>query len=211
MIKREFPGHIALLTSFGADSGLLLAMVAEIEPSTPVLFLNTGKHFPETLTYAQALSTHLGLTDVRWLSPFPQLLLENDKDANSWQSQPKQCCYLRKTEPLNRAIETMGLLALITGRDASQKIELDENGVFRINPIAGLSREAQRREIKKRAIPPHPLEDRGYSLIGCEGCTLKVHSGLDPQGQWAQSVALEDEPKLEYDYSATVGTTDWSV
>src|SRR5271155_3113208 len=135
MIKREFPGTIALATAFAADAGLLLSMVAGIDPATPVLCLPSGKHSPEILEYGRTLTTHLSLTRVHWVTPGPE------------------------PEPLAQILDTMGILALITGRTeaGSHRIALDESGVFRIHPFAGWSEEERMSEMHRRNIPLHPL------------------------------------------------------
>ncbi len=220
MIKEEFPGRIALLTSFGADAGLMLSLIADIDPATPVLFLDTKKHFPETLDYARRLTQHLGLTHVHWLTPDPALEKNIDPGGTLWQTQPNRCCWLRKVEPLNRAVKTMGLAALITGRKRYQTteranlqaIELDENTVFRINPLATWSKEAQRAASLARSIPPHPLAARGYPSIGCAPCTLPVEAGQDERaGRWAHTVGLENEQKTECGIHIPAQATTWSV
>jgi phosphoadenosine phosphosulfate reductase len=220
MIKEEFPGTIALLTSFGADAGILLSLVAKVNPATPVLFLNTGKHFPETLDYAKTLIGQLGLRDVRWLTPDPTLLNRTDANGDLWQTQPNRCCWLRKVEPLNRALEEMGLLALITGRKRYQtperstleKIELDENSIFRINPLADWTKEDGQQAMLTHDIPPHPLVAKGYKSIGCEPCTLPVAFGQDERaGRWAHTAGLEEDQKTECGIHIPAEATNWSV
>jgi phosphoadenosine phosphosulfate reductase len=220
MIKEEFSHSIALLTSFGADAGLMLALIAEVDPATPVLFLDTGKHFPETLDYGRTLQQHFGLTNLRWLAPDPVLIGHHDSEGKLWSIQPNRCCWLRKVEPLNRALETMGILALITGRkryqtserSAMETIELDENSVFRINPLAYWSKEQQAEEMEKRNIPPHPLVAKGYKSIGCAPCTLPVAEGQDERaGRWAHTVGIEDEQKAECGIHIPAAATTWSV
>lgn len=220
MIKQEFAGNIAMLTSFGADAGLLLSIVAEIEPQIPVLFLDTGKHFPETLEYGRNLEKVLGLKNVHWLTPDSSMLGRIDEDGTLWKSQPNRCCWLRKVEPLNRAMESMGILALITGRkryqtperSRMQTIELDENGVFRINPLADWSRDDQREAILARNIPPHPLIEKGYKSIGCHPCTLPVAEGQDERaGRWAHTVGIENEQKTECGLHIPAAEMNWSV
>jgi phosphoadenosine phosphosulfate reductase len=220
MIKEEFAGTVALLTSFGADAFVLLSLVAAIDPATPVLFLDTQKHFPDTLDYARTLQRHFGLTDVRRLTPDPALIERSDPQGEMWKTQPNRCCWLRKVEPLNRALETMGLLALITGRRRYQtperaelqKIELDENGVFRINPLADWSRDDARQAEIARGVPTHPLLAKGYRSIGCEPCTLPVKEGQDDRaGRWAHTVGIENEQKAECGIHIPAVATTWSV
>ncbi len=221
MIRDEFAGKIALVSSFGADAALLLSMVAEVDPSTPVLFLETNKHFPETLTYAKELAEQLGLTNVVWLTPDEEMLARIDPKGDLWQSQPNRCCWLRKVEPLDRAVKEMKLAALITGRKRyqtperadMQTIERDDKGIFRINPLAFWDQEKQQEAIILRKLPMHPLVDKGYRSIGCAPCTAPVAEGEDARaGRWAHTMGFEDEKKTECGIhlsSDEVG--DWSV
>lgn len=221
MIRDEFPGQIALISSFGADAALLLSMVSEIESSTPVLFLETQKHFPETLDYARDLTKKLGLTKVHWLTPDPELLKRTDPKGDLWNVQPNRCCWLRKVEPLNRAVETLGIKALITGRKRYQTperaemetIELDEHGIFRVNPLALWDKERQKRETESRALPEHPLIAKGYLSIGCAPCTAPVKAGQDERaGRWAHTIGIEDERKTECGIHLPADeTANWSV
>ena len=220
MIKEEFAGRIALLTSFGADAALLLSMVAEVDKAMPVLFLETGKHFPETLEYANDLTRHLGLADVRWLKPDAAMAARIDPNGTLWQTQPNRCCWLRKVEPLNRAVEAMGLSALITGRKRYQTqdrqemdtIELDEKGVFRINPLAEWSKERQKTQWQQRALPEHPLVGAGYPSIGCAPCTARVEEGQDERaGRWAHTIGLDEDRKVECGIHVPDAYTNWSV
>src|SRR3954468_475905 len=116
ILRDEFKGQTALISSFGADAALLLAMVAEVDKSTPVFFLETQKHFPETLDYARDLTQKLSLTQIHWLTPDPQLVANIDAQGELWKTQPNRCCWLRKVEPLNRAVAKLGIKALVTGR-----------------------------------------------------------------------------------------------
>lgn len=221
MIREEFADRIALISSFGADAALLLSMVAEVDPATPVLFLETGKHFPETLNYAKALSAHLSLTNVHWLAPAPEMVKRIDADGTLWQTQPNRCCWMRKVEPLNRAVEWMELKALITGRKRyqtperaeMQTIELDDRGVFRINPLALWDKDRQQQEIRLRKLPEHPLFAKGYRSIGCEPCTVPVEKGQDERaGRWVHTIGFEDEKKTECGIHLTDDETgSWSV
>jgi phosphoadenosine phosphosulfate reductase len=222
VIKEEFKNEIALFSSFGADSALLIALVAEVDPTTPILFLETGKHFPETLEYVEQLKQKLGLTDVRFLRPQPEMVARTDPKGDLWSFMPNRCCWMRKVEPLNRAVKEMGIKALITGRKRYQTKErsdmtyfqLDEEGIFRINPLAYFEKEALKAEFAKRELPQHPLVAKGYKSIGCAPCTLPVAEGQDERaGRWAHTANKETgEQKTECGIhldSTQVG--DWSV
>mgnify|MGYP002780862583 CR=1 FL=1 len=221
ILREEFPAHTALISSFGADAALMLSLVAEIEPSTPVLFLETQKHFPETLDYARTLTATLGLTNVHWLTPDPEMTSRIDPNGELWKTQPNRCCWLRKVEPLNRAVEQLGLKALITGRKRyqtseraeMQTIELDDQGIFRINPLALWDKERQKQEIAARGLPEHPLVARGYPSIGCAPCTAPVAAGQDERaGRWAHTIGIENEQKTECGiHLSSEEITNWSV
>ncbi len=221
MIRDEFKGEIALISSFGADAALLLSMVAEIDPATSVLFLETHKHFPETLNYARTLTKHLGLKNVHWLTPDPEMESRLDPKGDLWSTQPNRCCWLRKVEPLERAIKTLGVKALITGRKRYQtperaemeSIELDDKGIFRINPLALWSKDRQKQETVARNLPEHPLVAKGYLSIGCAPCTVPVSAGQDERaGRWAHTIGIENEQKVECGIHLPANeTANWSV
>jgi len=221
MIREEFPGKIALISSFGADAALLLAMVAEVDPAIPVLFLETEKHFPETLDYVRALTATLKLTNVHWLKPDPALVARIDPSGDLWSTTPNRCCWMRKVEPLDRAVKELGLEALITGRKRHQtseraqleNIELDDKGIFRINPLAYYTKEKQREETVARNLPEHPLVGKGYLSIGCAPCTKPVAEGQDERaGRWAHTIGLENEQKTECGiHLPTDEIANWSV
>jgi len=159
MIRQEFAGTVALLTSFDAESGLLLSMAAEINPETPVLFLDDGSQ----AAYARTLTSHLGLRHVHRLTPAAA-------EASSWKAE------------LSRALDAMGLLAIVTGRRRAgcPKIELDENGVFRINPLAGWTKEEQNGEMAKRILPPYPLTGPVIRAGGPDPCDLAIGAEEGP-------------------------------
>lgn len=221
MINDEFAGRIALISSFGADAALMLSLVAEVNRNTPVLFLETQKHFPETLDYARDLSAKLGLASVHWLKPDPDMTARIDPMGDLWSTQPNRCCWLRKVEPLNRAVDQLGLAALITGRKRYQTpdraqmrtIELDDKGIFRINPIALWSRQRQKEEIAARNLPEHPLVAKGFPSIGCAPCTAPVAAGEDERaGRWAHTIGIDNEKKVECGiHLSTDEVTNWSV
>jgi phosphoadenosine phosphosulfate reductase len=191
LIEEEFPGGIALLSSFGAESALLLHMVASVRRDIPVLFLDTGKLFPETLAYRDRLVGRLGLTDLRVITPAADRLSETDPAGTLWQHDPEACCALRKVEPLRSA--AIGFTALISGRKRYHgalraflpRIEAVD-GIVKIDPIATWLHDRVEREFTERALPPHPLAEEGYLSIGCAPCTERVRAGEDLRaGRWS--------------------------
>lgn len=221
VLHHEFKNEIALFSSFGADSALLIALIAEIDPATPILFLDTEKHFKETLEYVETLRERFKLTDIRILKPDPNIVKNIDPKGDLWSKQPNRCCWMRKVEPLQRAVREMGIKALITGRKRYQTQErgdmtyfqIDEDGVFRINPLAYWSREQIKEAYDKRNLPAHPLVAKGYKSIGCEPCTLPVAEGQDERdGRWAHTMNLYGEKKNECGLHLDKHTTsEWSV
>jgi phosphoadenosine phosphosulfate reductase len=117
-ITEQFIGDITLSSSFGADSAVLLHMVSQIEPNLPVIFLDTDRHFFQTIQYRDELVARLGLTNLVNLKADPaEAAVEDDKNT-LWRTQPNQCCDLRKVRPLNRFMEGFG--AWISGRKRHQ-------------------------------------------------------------------------------------------
>jgi phosphoadenosine phosphosulfate reductase len=193
-LLREGPlaGRTALVSSFGAESVVLLDMVATVDRATPVIFLDTGKLFGETNDYREELTALLGLTDVRVVSPVPRDLTLHDPQGGLWQRDPDRCCHIRKTEPLEQALT--GFAAWITGRKRFQgglrgalpTLEGDPaTGRIKINPLAPWSAEDIERYRQLRTLPAHPLAAEGYASIGCYTCTRRVAPGEDPRkGRW---------------------------
>jgi phosphoadenosine phosphosulfate reductase len=187
----EFPGRAAVASSMGAESAVLLALVARTAPALPVLFLETGMLFPETLDYARTLTARLGLLDVRWLAPEPALLARRDPDRDLWIGDPDGCCYLRKVRPLKTALH--GFDCWISGvkrahggvRGDVGPIELEE-GRIKLNPLALWTAEAIEQAFVDWDLPRHPLAGRGYRSIGCIPCTRIPQPGEGPRaGRWA--------------------------
>lgn len=222
IVKDEFAGRVALLSSFGADAALLIALVAEIDPNTPILFLDTDKHFPETIEYVNELTAQLNLQNVKYLTPDPQLIQNIDKNGELWKHQVNRCCWLRKVEPLERKLKAGNYSALITGRKGFQTtdraslptIELDEDSIFRINPLIKWTKEQLKEEFNRRNLPQHPLVGKGYLSIGCAPCTRPVKEGEDERaGRWTHTAEMPGEDqKTECGIHLPENVTvDWSV
>lgn len=196
MIRDAFPGRIAAVSAFGTESAVLLHLIAQIDRNTAVIFLDTGKHFPETLRYRDLLTNCLGLTNVRSVTPHHETTVAQDPLGQLWQLAPDRCCHLRKVEPLERALE--GFDAWITGRKrfhggeraALPTIEND-GGRIKINPLAGWSAEQVTQTFEESGLPPHPLAERGFCSVGCQPCTA-VGSGPNPRsGRWLGQTKTE--------------------
>ena len=190
-LKQAFPKRIAVVSSFAAESVVLLHHVAEIDPATPVLFLNTGKLFGETLRYRDRLQDVLGLTDIRAIGPHPDERNKMDTEGTLWSRDPDSCCNFRKTVPLGRAI--VGFAAIVTGRKRFQtatrstmaRVELIDNRI-RFNPLIDWTLSELTLYIEKKGLPKHPLVNDGYPSIGCLPCTRRVRAGEGYRaGRWA--------------------------
>lgn len=195
VIGEGLAGEVAVVSSFGAESAVLLSLVAEIDPSVPVLFLDTGKHFAETLTYRDTLAARLGLRDLRIIGPDAADLAARDETGLRWSYDPDGCCELRKVRPLARALA--GFDASFTGRKAFQaktrahlpRFELDTSdaaGRLKINPLIDWDASRIEGHFIAHDLPRHPLVAEGYPSIGCSPCTRPVAPGEDARsGRWA--------------------------
>jgi phosphoadenosine phosphosulfate reductase len=193
-----FAGSIALVSSFGTESAVLLDLAAEIDRATPVVFLDTGKLFPETLAYRDALIDRLGLTDVRIVTPASLQIATHDANGALWRQNADRCCTLRKTLPLQAVLG--GFSAWITGRKrfqakgrgALQVFEREPSGRVKVNPLAHWTEQRIARHFASRDLPRHPLEAYGFASIGCATCTLPVAPGADRRsGRWPGTAKTE--------------------
>jgi len=184
-------GPTALVSSFGAESVVLLHMVSVIDRTTPVLFVDTRMLFAETLAYQTDLASRLQLTDVRRIRPQAVDLAVEDRDDSLHRRDTDACCDLRKTRPLETALA--GFDAWITGRKRFQNatraaldfFEPDGPDRLKINPLAHWAPEDVQDYMVNNRLPRHPLVAQGYPSIGCAPCTSKVAPGEDPRaGRW---------------------------
>ncbi|MCA0904085.1 phosphoadenylyl-sulfate reductase [Qipengyuania aquimaris] len=194
VVEGNLVGEIALVSSFGAESAALLHLVSRIDDSIPILFLDTGKHFPETLAYRDELTDLLGLNRV---DLYPELsdLEKRDETGLRWSYDPDGCCELRKVRPLEKALERYD--ASLTGRKAFQsttranlpRFEVDTSdaqGRMKINPLIDWDADRIAAYFEEHELPRHPLVERGFPSIGCSPCTREVKPGEDPRaGRWS--------------------------
>lgn len=192
-------GKLALVSSFGAEAVVLLHMVSVLKRDTPVIFIDTEMLFTETLVYQQELAERLGLQDLRIIRPDPEDLRAQDPNGILHQTDTDACCALRKTLPLQKALE--GFDGWITGRKRYHGgdrttldffEEEDATGRMKVNPLAHWTREDVQTYMEENRLPRHPLVAKGYPSIGCQPCTSRVSNGEDPRaGRWRGSDKTE--------------------
>lgn len=182
--------HLALVSSFGTESAALLEVMADVDPAIPVVFLDTGWLFEETLAYRDTLIATLGLRDVRSIKPLHETLSREDPDRELWFSDPDACCRIRKVEPLQRALAPFS--AWINGRKRFQgglradiPVVEDDGNRLKFNPFANVSREEIEAIYGLAKLPPHPLVASGYLSVGCMPCSSRTSAGEDARaGRW---------------------------
>ncbi|WP_430650246.1 phosphoadenylyl-sulfate reductase [Bradyrhizobium lablabi] len=182
--------QLALVSSFGTESAALLKVMADVDPAIPVIFLDTGWLFEETLAYRDTLIATLGLRDVRSIKPLDEALSRQDPDRELWFTDPDACCRIRKVEPLARALKPFS--AWINGRKRFQggaRAEIpvvEEDGTrLKFNPFANVSREEIEAIYKLGKLPPHPLVASGYLSVGCMPCSSRAAADEDARaGRW---------------------------
>ena len=187
-LREVFPGRIAVVSSFGAKSAVLLHLVATIDPTTPVLFVDTGRHFPETLDYRDRLAAHLGLRGVRSIGPTAQEVARLDADLSRATGIPtaaapsarwRRCSMRwRATTPGSPderfRLSTRLRPAPVRGRRQHVKVD----------PLASLARRPSL-YVAEHRLPPHPLVAEGFASMGCAPCTSTLASGEERRaGRW---------------------------
>jgi phosphoadenosine phosphosulfate reductase len=182
--------QLAVVSSFGTESAALLKVMADVDPAIPVIFLDTGWLFEETLAYRDTLIATLGLRDVRSIKPLEETLSREDPDRELWFSDPDACCRIRKVEPLKRALAPFS--AWINGRKRFQgglradiAVVEDDGTRLKFNPFANVTREAIEAIFKGANLPPHPLTAKGFLSVGCMPCTSRTSPDEDARaGRW---------------------------
>jgi phosphoadenosine phosphosulfate reductase len=190
-------GSLAVVSSFGTESAALLKVMADVDPEIPVVFLDTGWLFVETLAYRDTLIAQLGLLDVRSIKPLDAELNRDDPERDLWFSDPDKCCFIRKVEPLRRALAPFA--GWINGRKRFQGgaravmpvVEADGERL-KFNPFANVSREDIEMIYASADLPPHPLLASGFQSVGCMPCTSRTAPGEDERsGRWRGKAKTE--------------------
>lgn len=196
-IREAFPGRIALVSSFGAESAALAHMVSRIDPATPVVFVDTRRLFQETLAYRDELVDRLGLTNVQTVTPDPAREQILDPGKTLYARDADACCEFRKIEPMERGLR--GYQAWITGRkrfhggERSSLPALEPaDWRLKINPLVNWTPRDITDYLAANDLPSHPLVSAGYASIGCVPCTTPVAAGEDPRaGRWRDTDKTE--------------------
>ena len=193
----EWGKGLALVSSFGAESAALLHVASEVDSSMPVIFLETQKHFAQTLSYKRKLTAQLGLTGVRDVEPDPEEVAAVDPAGDLNRRDTDACCDLRKVRPLDRALS--GFDAWVTGRKqfhGGARVALPAfehvGDHYKVNPLVRWTREDVEAYVARHDLPPHPLVAQGFPSIGCWPCTHPVAEGDDVRaGRWRGQAKTE--------------------
>lgn len=193
----HYGDRLALVSSFGAESAVLLHLAAQVDPDIAVLFLDTGMLFGQTLDYRKQLAAKLGLTGVRDLRPRFEDLAVGDPNADLHKTDTDACCHIRKVLPLDAALS--GYDAWITGRKRFHggdrlrlKVVEEVEGQVKFNPLANWTKADLDAYVVRHDLPAHPLVAAGYPSIGCWPCTNPVEAGEDVRaGRWTGSQKTE--------------------
>lgn len=193
-IQDLWPGKFAMVSSFGAESAVLLHLAAQIDRAVPVIFLETDRHFAQTPQYRDELMDRLGLTNLINQNPDPEEAAAEDARGDLWRRDPDACCALRKVRPLGRALEPFEAWA--TGRKRFQGglraglPLVEHDGLhFKVNPLAAWTVADIEAYMAKHDLPAHPLVAQGFPSIGCWPCTKPAEMGRS--GRWADAEKTE--------------------
>lgn len=189
-LEEVFVGRACVVSAFGAESALVLDLVARIDRHTPILFIDTGKHFQETLDYRDLLIDRFRLTDVRSVGPAADRILD-DPQGDLHKTDTDSCCDIRKVRPLDQALKQFD--CWVTGRKRFQggarstlpAVEQDGPNRVKLNPLADWTPERIDAYFETYALPRHPLWFQGYRSIGCGPCTAAPKPGAgERDGRW---------------------------
>ena len=174
----------------GAEAVVLLHLVSKVDKATPVVFVDTEQHFPETLGYRDRLVERFGLTNLVVAKPDAEILAAEDPEKFLFASDPDRCCEIRKVAPLAATLQAYE--AWITGRKGFQTADRATLPLFeaegarvKVNPLVGWTATDLLDYIKQHDLPPHPLTAKGFPSIGCLPCTSPVRPGEEARaGRW---------------------------
>jgi phosphoadenosine phosphosulfate reductase len=194
----RFQPKVILTCSFQHDGVVLAHMLRDIAPEVPVVFINTGFHFAETLAYRDEIERRFGIKVLELAPIMPREQFATEHGLDLYARNPDLCCHINKVEPLKRFLP--GVRAWVNGRRRDQAstrqgirtIEAFQGNLFKVNPMASWTAKDTYYYMERHGIPTHPLFDKGYASIGCEPCTRPVVAGEDERdGRWAGTGKVE--------------------
>ncbi|MEW6272750.1 MAG: phosphoadenylyl-sulfate reductase [Thermodesulfobacteriota bacterium] len=188
----RFAPDAVLTMSFQHEGVVIAHMLRGIAPDTPIFFIDTGYHFPETLAYRDELIARFGLPVRNLTSVMPRAEFVAKYGDDLYARDPDLCCKINKVEPMQLALR--GVRAWINGRRRDQAVtrsrmpivERLQGGIVKVNPLANWTSRDTYRYLTEHDIPTHPLFEQGYTSIGCAPCTRPILAGEDERaGRWA--------------------------
>ena len=192
----KYSPDISLACSFSSEDILIFSLMKEIDPKARMFALDTGRLDPETYECAEAVRSAFDV-DIEWYFPKTEAVenLESTKGVMSFRGSVdarKECCAIRKMEPLERALS--GLNAWVTGLRRSQSVTRESlafveddaaRGIVKINPLINWTFEQVTAYVREQGLPHNKLLDSGYRSIGCAPCTRAVRADEDERaGRW---------------------------
>lgn len=221
----QFAPDAVLTMSFQHEGVVIAHILREVAPDTPILFIDTGYHFPETLAYRDQLVERFGFPIRNLTSVMPRAEFIARYGDDLYNRDPDLCCKINKVEPMQLALR--GVRAWINGRRRDQAltrtkmpiVERLQGGIVKVNPLANWTSRDTYRYLTQHDIPTHPLFEQGYTSIGCFPCTRPVLPGEDERaGRWAGKnktecglhtfLATDDAPAGEADDANGASTAD---
>lgn len=182
---------VLVTSSFGTTSAVLLHILSRVKPRYPIHFIDTGYHFEETIEYKHRLTRLLGLNVVD---------LHPDRSRHGftrnemlWMSDPDKCCEINKVEPVRKiknkhSIWMSGLIGYQNDHRSNLDIIIDKTGILRCYPLIDWNKHLVDEYMELYGLPRHPLEEKGFSSIGCTHCTIP---GVGRNGRWSESGKTE--------------------
>ncbi len=178
-------------SSFQSHSIPMLHMISQIDADIPVVFLQTGFHFPQTLAYRDEIAELLGLQIINVESHVPKIAQRDAGGRFHFATDPAYCCHLNKTLPMEPILQAYDVWITGVRRDQNanrSRFELEAPGphdTTRFHPMLDWTSKMIWDYRKEHKLPPHPLEEQGYLSIGCGPCTQKFITGSEREGRWA--------------------------
>jgi len=177
-------------SSFQTHSLPMLHIIGKVAPETPIYFIQTGFHFPETLAFRDEVAIAFGLNVLNVESHVPKVQQKNNIGNFYFTSDPDYCCFLNKTQPMQPLLERFDVWVngVRADQNANRKqlksIERTPQGGIRFHPMLSWTKQEIWKYISEHNLPRHPLDAQGYSSIGCEPCTVKPSLSDDRGGRW---------------------------